>query len=426
LTILCALALLFVFPFVAVLLYQHSDEDALVADKDSDPKTPVISSDDDPADEDDRNSSASKEATKPEEEKPSITPSMLAVRKSQLGRMQARLRQVRSKWDDLSTTASEWHGELRKRLAGDEGRKLASDQYLVERYMAIRDSDRMPQTEIADMGQLLDQFDEDLVGIEATVEGADWEVEEEPVLGELAKLEEQISVALEPYKEHLLMVKVLLGQAAGLEPDRLSLDEVIERIEGEKEKMQIDTIRKARREAEDTTAAALAANAKRRQELEDEIARIRDQIETDQRMADAAEEARQAKHAEAQREKAAEKAELARQFERQFPAVEPYLTPFTSLGYAQPAGRTYERTTTKGPVSFTSLLGAGILGDDRDSVNRFYMSTVAGRNDRKLGAFPPHSYSSGHFDRHYETILKVQTFLREFGPVMVEKKMLAP
>ena len=172
----------------------------------------------------------------------------------------------------------------------------------------------------------------------------------------------------------------------------------------------------------------MEALAKQREEWQNQIELLDDQNETDDLEAKTEERKAQADHEKKMRKAAEELADLERRFESEYPKMKAYLTPFTSEGYTQPTGRTYERRTTKGPVSYKSLLGAGVLGEDKDSVGRFYYSTVAGNNDRELGAFPPHSFSSGHFERHYETILKVQAFLREFGPVMAqeERGILAP
>ena len=366
------------------------------------------------------------DADKPDEKKPSVAPSIVAVRKSKLGRLQSSLRKVKSSWSKLNNAAVEWHVDLRKRLDGDDGRKMAADRHLVERYMAVNEQDRMSQADIADLGRRLDEFREQLDATEAAVENAEWDVDEDLVTGELETVDKEIGDALKLYEDHVLMVIVLLGQAAALEPDRLSLAEVIQEIEEEDTDERIDQITEAGERTKQAHTEELKELAKKRKELNDQKQLIMDRKRTADDEAAVRDEEAQAEHNEKVRKAAEEKAALERRFEREYPAMEKYLTPFVSEGYTQPTGRTYRRTTTKGRVSYKSLVGAGVLGEGKGSVERFYYSTVTGNNDRELGAFPPHSFSGKHMERHYDTILKVQTFLREFGTVMVAKKKLAP
>jgi hypothetical protein len=69
---------------------------------------------------------------------------------------------------------------------------------------------------------------------------------------------------------------------------------------------------------------------------------------------------------------------------------------------------------------------AGLLNAGESSLLAFWNAIDKGTNDRELGAFPAHSFSSGHRERHNETVLKVREFLIEFGPLMVDKGYLAP
>ena len=114
---------------------------------------------------------------------------------------------------------------------------------------------------------------------------------------------------------------------------------------------------------------------------------------------------------------------LRKQFELDYPRFEKYLKPFTSHGYTQPNGASYVQSTNKGPVSFAGLVGSGMLQEGK-AIGLFNM-TVSGNGDRELGSYPPYSHSE-HTRQKIDTFVAVQTFLRVYGPIMVEKEYLAP
>ena len=74
---------------------------------------------------------------------------------------------------------------------------------------------------------------------------------------------------------------------------------------------------------------------------------------------------------------------------------------------------------TEGPVSLSALRGAEALNNTHQSLVTLMMVTTAG-NDRPITGFPRFSNDS---DMPY--LRKVQSLLIEFGPLMVEKEMLA-
>lgn len=350
---------------------------------------------------------------------------LLAIRTSQLGSVQVRFRRLESCWDELNLGVGEWYHDLPKRLEGDDGRRLASDRSLVESYMVIKGLDRMSLAEVAELKQRIIELEDDLELAEVTIEADHWRFQEEELQGRIDTAEEEITEAAKVYEDHVLMVKVLLGQAARLQIHRDALEEVIDTINEEEKKKRIERVRRASEAAKEGSAKTLVDDAKRIEQLKGDIGRLKSASDVSQQEATAQAAKDQAAHEKEMRKVAEEMVELERQYELQFPAMEEYLKPFTSAGYTQPTGRTYQRTTTKGPVSYNALLGAGVLGEDKDSVALFYNSTVTGNNDRELGAFPPHSFSSGHLERHFGTILKTQAFLRKFGPVLVKREKLA-
>jgi hypothetical protein len=120
--------------------------------------------------------------------------------------------------------------------------------------------------------------------------------------------------------------------------------------------------------------------------------------------------------------------ELKNRFAREFPKMKKYLIPLTSNGYTQIVGRQFLRTAVEAPVSYRSMVNAGMLNEGEESLSEFFNVLAAGGNDRDLGAFPPWIPGENNYQTHYELILTVQRFVRDFGPFMSdpENGLLAP
>lgn len=107
--------------------------------------------------------------------------------------------------------------------------------------------------------------------------------------------------------------------------------------------------------------------------------------------------------------------------------IERVLRPFLADGYAQPDGRRNVHGATLGPMSFSGLQAAGALSPDRAGMERL-MYLASQKNDRYDGAFPQYIGSDYAWEKMTDKpyVKRAQDLLREFGPLLVEKKMLAP
>ncbi|MCA9257939.1 MAG: hypothetical protein KDA61_02010 [Planctomycetales bacterium] len=131
---------------------------------------------------------------------------------------------------------------------------------------------------------------------------------------------------------------------------------------------------------------------------------------------------------------ASQKAQRAAALAKVMPEVRSLLAPFITPGYVQPArGRgsyNLETTTEKKPVSLERLKLVGALDDT--SKGHFYLLRFGGGrntsgNRRPLGSFP--NYLGGDISVNVQSVPRVkraQALLREHGEALVEAQLLSP
>lgn len=154
--------------------------------------------------------------------------------------------------------------------------------------------------------------------------------------------------------------------------------------------------------------------------LADAEKQARQQIESANRAAEKAEQAREA--------------ELAQAIDRMktaYPAVRDLLIPLTTPGYRQiSSANRLDTTADKEPLSYTGLLRKGVLENtDRGIEDLFYLvqpAAAAGRNDRPMGAFPEYNaVNSIENATTREKVKQAQAFIRLHGNAMVKTGLLA-
>lgn len=324
-----------------------------------------------------------------------------------------------------------WDALMSNLNQGEAGRALASQGHLVKRYRAIIEGERPSREEAETVRAAASDL---LVPIQAALEDPIDAVSPAPEISEqLAKMLEKAKEGRDAYRKPRIQVEVLVSTAAAAGgAGGRTLPEVI-REQEEEEAVQATTLIEAeiaKAEEEKTKAIAeasrLRVEAEKRAEVnrinaeteaarllgEQEAARIRDEAAIAlAEMKDKAEtrafEAREALRREA--------------FEREWPSMQSSMVPFTSTGYTQPGNDGYQSTTVEGPVSFAALKGSGYLNDHVDSLRNFQYKTRT-QSRRPQGAFP---WTLNEFDKDQPALQKIQSFLREYGDIMVEKGYLA-
>jgi hypothetical protein len=341
---------------------------------------------------------------------PQEPPEALALRKNEFFAAKRQLDRIRERIDGMRDAVKRCD-EL---LSNEDGKRVASSPELIEQYSAIRSLIQLDD---------LERWSAELANLESAVTlepGADERAPDEPAW---QNLEKETATAFFRVRKVAQMLDYLVSQAPAAAPEAATLKDAFERLEGERSAELARRLADTRKEIQDELEAETKKFDEQITSMEVEIKRLHAKAAVD-------EEADRIKRIEFERQhevnvrkQEIELEKLRKQFELEYPRFEKYLIPFTSHGYTQPRGASYVQSTNKGPVSFARLVGSGTLQEGR-ALDLFNM-TVSRNGDRELGAFPP--YSHDKLSRQtIDTLDSIQTFLRIYGPIMVEKKYLAP
>lgn len=238
------------------------------------------------------------------------------------------------------------------------------------------------------------------------------------------ELEKATSKAFASFRDVGRMLDLLVSKSPAASAGAATLKDVLERREEERATDLTGRLTDVRKQTKEEVEAEMKSFEQQIGDLEAETKRMEAKAAVDKEEDRIKRVALQQEHEGEVRKQQAGMERLRKQFDIDYPRFEKYLLPYTSHGYKQPLGPSFEQTATRGPVSYARLVGTGALKEGNGEW-LFLLTTISG-NDRELGAFPPRVISSGYEEKHMPTFIAVQTFLRIYGPIMVEKELLAP
>ena len=324
-----------------------------------------------------------------------------------------------------------WDNNVSGLMTSAKGQALATQRQLVKRYRAIVAFER-PSREGA---EALRSSVQSLLGpIQLALDNpADAMVPDEAITKQLQDLLQKAREARDGFRKPRVQIESLVSHAlASGEPGRKPLRDVLKEqeeedalaatavIEAEEQKAREENTRLIARARKEQIDAAGKAEADRIR-AETDAKRTLGEFEV-KRIAEEARIAKVKSEREMQeRLAAARQEELERKFQAALPEIQRLLKPFITDGYTQLVSGGYQKTATKGPVSFSRIQGAGHLERTTEGIQSLRSAMwVSGANDRDLGAFPD------YYNRDWQPgTLRAQELLIEFGPLMVKKKMLA-
>jgi chromosome segregation ATPase len=332
--------------------------------------------------------------------------------------IESKIEEVRSEWEQLNRDARTWRTLPENLLPENEGRKVGANEGLMKRFLALRDRKRPSAKEVETLEKRLKEFETAAKSLSIN----------EPLNGEfksqVEELFEEIHSARRRFLDDLAELGKLRVAASNTVGECESFDEAIKKARQAARGRSIDGVvaeyRRASEETELGQTEEVTSNVWG--EAGDELESRRDKVAELSREKERLEQ--RATEVAAEREEAARKAELESRFALAYPEMEKYLVPFTSHAYTQVIGGSFRTITKEGPVSYRRLVQAGLLNEGIESVNALH--SVVSQSGRELGAFPPYSYSGAAARERHETMVRIHAFLREFGPLMVEQKKLAP
>ena len=340
--------------------------------------------------------------------------------------------------EDIDTVAKT-QNEL---LTGDLGKRIAANRKAVEQYCAIvgkaAPDSVMPKRLREAVEGLLEPFRQ-----AKTVGAADYTLNEQ-MLTELAVLERQVDDALQAWDARNSRLSSLLHTAPATAPaDTPTLQEALKQLENERaaetNHVEAEYLDKVRRQEDQKTAALKAKldadQAAAERDAMERVARAKeastralgkikaDEIEAQTQALVSEAQARTARQAEEAR-----KAKLEHEFEADLPEIQRLLRGLISEGATQPGGPNglFAVTTKRGPVSYAALGRIGALEPTIKSQQKLYFSVGTSGNDRDRGSFPDYFGGDSDWRRKAATVQRAQELLIKYGPLMVEKKILAP
>ncbi len=344
--------------------------------------------------------------------KPKVNAGPRAIRANELFAAERRSDRLREQLDELTLVAK----RIELLHTNADGKRIAADPESYELFLTLK--------------ALLEPHDLDLWNtkhgeLQSIVErgrnlGPDERLPEE---SKWKELEDKVSAVIGQFRDVGRVLDGLLAKAPESPSGSPTLKEALEK----REEQRVADLARRLAEARQETKAEIEAEIK---SIENQILEAKNEMKRIEAQAAAAAEGdrvtrveMERKHEAEVRRKEAEHQALVKKFELEYPRFKDYLIPFTSHGYTQPHDREFVQTGTKGPVSFAKLVGTGALEEGRAE----RLGTVARKfNDRNLGAFPDYTSSGEQYRRNVPTFIAVHAFLRIYGPIMVEKGLLAP
>lgn len=225
----------------------------------------------------------------------------------------------------------------------------------------------------------------------------------------------------------------LLQQTESASPAELTLRDAIPQYE-QKELAEMARVADEKRKAE--LQRVLDEQAAETQRIEAERLKAEAELKRAELEAQRAELARQKQEAEDQVEAAkalAARKKLEAEFKRDSAEISSLLFPFLYNGESQPTfGPIHDprswHTSGKGlgPTSFSALQAAGALDDSSESLLRLYFIGGDFNNLRKKGGFPRYEATGLNNSAVASRVSRARELLLKYGPLLVERRMLAP
>lgn len=365
-------------------------------------------------------------------------PSRQAVEGAKLAGLAAKTAALRERLQKLKSLQATWQAKSGSLLTGDLGRRIAASSSHLELVIGMLEQDRPSAEQIR-------QWDSELLPLATPVEQAAKDKQSylavTPQHEELlAALDRQVTQAVQSFESQQLLLEAIERETANLAARGETLEKLLKdrRLASEKANAErLLAVREAaRQEAEQSVQQRVA-------QLEREVVEAKGQREEQKLLAD---KARAQQLAKADQEQMAEEtrvtdalhratvaglkeqakrvdeelrfAQLARELERDMPAVQGYLSAFIRDGFKLRADG------VKGPASLSFIEGQGALEPTRSGYQK--LSSLASDSDRPSGALPNYIAVFVNGAVSTASIEKAQQLLIKYGKVMEKKGLLAP
>lgn len=371
----------------------------------------------------DSSGSAAAEAPVPQ---PTVFDASGAMERARVRELAAQIQTLQRTVGQLEELQTRWNDEVAPLLENEAGRRIAASDSALRTFSTVWQMPRIDPERLAATRQSIREL---AVPIEMALSEENAVVEaDEGVIEQLQTWQADLGQSALAWKEALALAATLARESAGREPAEATLQAALDHRHAQALERRAEEVAAQVEAAEQALIDELAASEIRLQQIEARKKLAAGAVEARRIEAEAAsleaEELALADSIAAQRQRA----ELERQFQQALPEIRQYLVPFISDGATQPRPRhvQFETAAGTGPVSFSKLKAHGVLSDTPAALFNLHALGAGSSNDRPAGSFPPYYGGSSVKPGQVPYFKKVQSLLRDYGDLMVEKGMLAP
>lgn len=354
-----------------------------------------------------------------------------ALARAKLEELGALVENCRTGFAELNDAKAAWNQQYGSVFDDDRGRKIAADRNAVAEVTSLLQSpfpDDAALTSLTLQFLPVSQHVQRQLSLTTDYQPTDEEKEF------LTRLLTQVNEAKRSYRAWQLHFDRLLAQTQHLAPVEQTLRKALEEYEQQ-------SLAEANRQAEENLQARLKEEAEREaaKVQEAEAARIRAEAEAErarqQALAESALREKQRVEAEIAEAKAQEaRRRLEAEFQRDEAEISSLLYPFLDTnGESQPKYGPLNDPRSwhipgrgLGPTSYSALLASGALGETHEALERLYFIGGDFMNLRQKGGFPRYSPTGLNNAAVTGRIARARELLTKYGPLLVERKMLAP
>jgi hypothetical protein len=339
--------------------------------------------------------------------------SSLAVAQAKATGVKAAASRVNEQLNRLQAELATWHKSYESLLTNEAGRRIATSEKHLQLVAPALKRKRPLPSEVAGWQESLRIL---LKPLDDQSDGESELMVSPQHVAEIDTIGVKVAESLEQLHTDRALVDAVLSETVSVQPTNTTIDEALNQRSVAEIKAMHERLESARQTALDEQAAALATaqaeliksqTAVKQQEIANERARLGAQLSalTDEQKAIKQREAEEI-----------ERQNLQREFDAALPDIKRYLVAFLADGFLERGAE-----AGSGPMSFAAIQRAGALS--RDETGRQNLAHLVGNGGRSTGPLP--RFRGGMTKPQQEACDRAQQLLTKFGPLMVEKGMLA-
>ena len=340
--------------------------------------------------------------------------SSLAVAQAKMTQVRTNARRTGEQLKQLQAELATWKTAYEPLVTNENGRRIAASESHFQLAASVLKRDRPTSEAVA-------SWEESLAILVGPLNAEAGEAESDVLLSaqhvaEIEALGSEVRKSLAQLQSDRTLIDAVIKETASLEVGDLTITEALKAREVEEAKLVQQRLESEKKTAVDAQVAAIAAAEAER--IKAETAVKQQEIANDRARLGAKLSKLEAERLEIKEREIRElqRKQQEKEFQAALPDIRRYLIAFLAEGM-QSRGP----SPGAGPMSFSLIEGAGAL--TRDETGRQNLAHVVGNGGRSTGPLP--RFRGGMTEAQQQACDRAQQLLAKFGPLMVEKGMLA-